>query len=354
MKPIWAVVLAGGVGARFWPLSTPQRPKQLLPLVNDAPLLVNTLERLLPLVPRNRTIILTAETLVSAVHAAARAHNLDLAAENIVPEPRSVGTLAPLVWAAAEIVKRSGADAVMASMYSDWAIEDPAEFRRTIAHAADAATKNDALITVGIAPTRPDPGLGYLVPGANAGNGLFRVDQVIEKPDRARAAQLIAEGYLWNSGILVCRPAVLLAEAQRHAPNILRSLEDASHDIAQFFLTVAPGTFEGEVLTKSDRLLVLPGRFGWDDVGTWASVTRIRDVDEAGNSISGTVHLHDASGNVVHADGNAVIMFGVSDLIVVTRNGLTFVAAMARTDDLKSLLNTLPASLRELAEGAGT
>jgi mannose-1-phosphate guanylyltransferase len=343
----WVVVLAGGVGSRFWPLSTPSRPKQLLPLVDDAPLLVNTLDRLAPLVPASRTLILTSAALAAPVSAAAPS----IPRENVVAEPRPAGTAAALAFAAETIRRRAGDDAVMLCVHADWAIGDPDKFRATLAEAADVAERARGLVTVGIVPTRADPGFGYIEPGELAGvDSARRVARFVEKPTRDRAAQMLLQGYLWNSGIFVWRVGDFLAEARAHAIEIAGALALAERDDAPtvdaFFAAVAsPVSVDVGVLERSARVLVVPGDFGWDDVGTWAALHRVRAADEAGNVVSGEAHVEASTGNVVHAEGNAVVLYGVSDLVVVTRDGLTLVTTRERSADLKSLVEALPPAI---------
>lgn len=338
------MILAGGVGSRFWPLSTPRRPKQLLPLVDDAPLLVNTVRRLTPLVPVERTLVITNASLAGAVRAAMP----ELRAENVIAEPRAAGTAPALAWAALEIAKRASANDVMICVHADWAIGDADGFRATLAAAADAAERHRALVTVGVVPSRPDPGLGYIQPG-DAVDGARRVTRFIEKPDRATAARMVREGYLWNSGIFVWRVADFLEEIRAHAAEVRDGLDgSAARDIDAFFAAVRPISVDHAVMERSARVLVLPGEFGWDDVGTWAALHRVRAHDAHGNAVAGDVHAVDANDNVVHADAGSVVMYGVSDLVVVTRAGLTLVTTRDRAADLKTLLDRLPARVREV------
>jgi mannose-1-phosphate guanylyltransferase len=343
----WAVVLAGGVGSRFWPLSTPQRPKQLLPLVDAAPLLENTLRRLAPMVPAERTLILTNAGLTGPIAELAP----ELPRENLIAEPKPAGTAAALAWAAAEIARRDGPEAVMVCVHADWSIGDEEGFRRTLERAARAAEQHRALVTVGIVPSRPDPGFGYIQPGAPVGadadgSGPRRVARFVEKPDRATAERMVADGYLWNSGIFVWRVGDFLEELGRLTPEVAPALDGAGGDIGRFFATVRSISVDVGVLERSSRVLVLPGDFGWDDVGTWAALRRVRPADATGNATSGAVHALQASGNVVHAEGNAVVLYGVSDLVVVTRDGLTLVTTVDRSADLKTLIDTLPPAFR--------
>ena len=344
----WAVILAGGVGSRFWPLSTPKRPKQLLPLITDAPLLADTVARLRELVPAERTLVVTNASLAAAV----RALLPQLPAENVIAEPRAAGTAPALAWAAATIARRGRADDVMLCVHADWAIGNDAEFRSTLSRAANVAEREHSLVTVGIVPTRPDPGFGYIEQGERIGgrddDGARRVVRFTEKPNREMASRMVADGLLWNSGIFVWRASDFLAEVRTHSPEVGPSLPLAeSGDLAGFFSSVRPISVDEGVLERSSHVLVIPGDFGWDDVGTWAALHRVRRHDDAGNATFGDVHSLHATNNVVHADAGSVVLYGVDDLVVVTRDGLTLVTTKERATELKLLLDALPARVRD-------
>ena len=342
----WVVILAGGVGSRFWPLSTPERPKQLLPLVNDKPLLINTLARLAEIAPPDRTLILTNASLVPAISAAVP----EIPKDNIIAEPKPAGTAAALTWAAREIESRSGSDATMICVHADWAIADDAGFRQALVAAERVALEESALVTVGIVPTRADPGFGYIQPGNPSDSGAREVVRFVEKPERARAEWMLHEGYLWNSGIFAWRVGDFLAEVRELTPEVATALrEKADQGLAAFFDSVQPISVDNGVLERSKKVRVVPGEFGWDDVGTWAALRRVKPEDETGNVVSGTVFARESSGNVVHAEGNAVVLYGVSDLVVVTRGGLTLVTTADKSADLKTLIDSLPPDLRGLA-----
>jgi mannose-1-phosphate guanylyltransferase len=338
----WAVILAGGVGSRFWPLSTPERPKQLLPLVNDEPLLLNALRRLNEIVPPERTLVLTNASLTDAVAALVPA----LPRENIIAEPKPAGTAAALAWAAREIELRDGPDAAMLCVHADWSIGDDAGFRNTLLAAEQVAREEDALVTVGVVPTRPDPGFGYIEPGDGPEGKSRAVTRFVEKPDRQRAESMMHAGYLWNSGIFVWTVGTFLDEVRTHTPEVSTALANAD-GLEAFFNAVKPVSVDVGVLERSRKVRVLSGNFGWDDVGTWGALRRIKPEDAAGNVTSGKVHALDAKGNVVHAEGNAVVLYGVSDLVVVTRDGLTLVTTTDKSADLKSLIESLPPELIE-------
>ncbi|HVF39062.1 MAG TPA: sugar phosphate nucleotidyltransferase [Gemmatimonadaceae bacterium] len=342
----WVVVLAGGVGSRFWPLSTPTRPKQLLPLVNSEPLLLNTLRRLEPIAGIERTLVLTNASLASAIMDVVPS----LPPENIVAEPRPAGTAAALTWAASEIARRGGDDATMICVHADWAIADDDGFRETLLHAERVAITESALVTVGIVPTRPDPGFGYIQPGEEVESGAKVVTRFVEKPDRARAEWMLHEGYLWNSGIFVWQATDFLKEVRSVTPEVagvLGAEQNDRPDLDTFFASVGVISVDVGVLERSKRVLVVPGDFGWDDVGTWAALRRVRPEDESGNVVSGSVHTKDATGNVVHADDGRVVLYGVSDLVVVSRGGVTLVTTTDMAADLKQLVDSLPPELRE-------
>ena len=343
--PVFAVVLAGGIGSRFWPLSTPERPKQLLPLISEEPMLRETIGRLVPLVGLPRILVLTSERLRDPILAAVP----DLRPDQLLLEPRPAGTAAALTWAAAEVRRRGGPEARMVCVHADWAIGDAERFRATLAAAAEAAAEGRSLATVGIVPTRPDPGFGYIQPGESVAPGVRRVARFVEKPDIPRAERMVADGYLWNSGIFAWRAADLLAEVAAVTPELSAALAVADQGPAAFFGAVTGSvSIDVGVLERSAHVIVLAGDFGWDDVGTWAALQRVRRHDDAGNASFGRVVTKAAARNVVHAEGSAVVLYGVSDLVVVVRDGVTLVTTVDRAHDLKTLVDELPPDLKEL------
>jgi mannose-1-phosphate guanylyltransferase len=341
--PLWGVILAGGSGTRFWPLSTPSTPKQFLPLATAQPLLVDSVERLRPLIPIERILILTGAALAEGTLALIP----DLPPENLVAEPRPAGTAAALAFAARLIEARSPG-AVMCCVHADWSVAEPVGFRATLAAAAAAAPALQALVTVGIVASRPDPGFGYIVGGEDIGHGARRVARFIEKPSRDRAAELIAEGALWNSGIFVWEAQRFVQAVQAHTPELASALRAPVDDLAGFFAAVdTPISVDVGVMERADTVAVLPGDFGWDDIGTWSALRRVRTLDATGNAVHGQVHALAAHGNVVHAEAGRVILYGVDDLVVVRAGDVTLVTTLDRAADLKDLLVTLPPTLRD-------
>lgn len=338
----WAVVLAGGVGSRFWPLSTPERPKQLLPLITDKPLLVETIERLGPIVDPAYTLVLTSGNLVEPIKRLLPA----IPGENIIAEPRPAGTAAALTWAALNIERRAGGDATMISVHADWFIGDDAKFREVLLQAEEVAQRTHTLVTVGIVPTRPDQGFGYILAAAPDKHGVSPVKRFVEKPGRALAEKLRSEGYLWNSGIFVWGVGDFLEQVRQHTPELARALAlDPDAEAPEFFASVAKAvSVDVGVLERSKSVTVVPGDFGWDDMGTWAALGRVRDKDEFGNVTTGSVHMLDCTDNVVQTDSGTVVIYGVDNLVVVVHDGLTLVTTREKAADLKRLVESLPVS----------
>jgi mannose-1-phosphate guanylyltransferase len=235
----------------------------------------------------------------------------------------------------------------MISVHADWAIGDDPGFRAALDRAATLAERENALVTVGVVPSRPDTGFGYIRPGVSIGHGAFRVDRFVEKPDRETAMRMIEDGALWNSGIFAWRVGDFLAAVRALTPELAPALEAANGSAERFFAAATPVTVDVGVLERSSKVVVIPGSFEWDDVGTWASLARVRRRDEYGNAASGSVALVNAEDNVVHAEGTDVVLYGVKDLVVVVRDGLTLVTTKESSADLKTLIANLPAHIRD-------
>jgi mannose-1-phosphate guanylyltransferase len=344
-----AVVLAGGIGSRFWPLSSISRPKPLLALVHERPLIADTVERLRPIIPPERVLVVTSADIADALHQAIP----DVPAANMLVEPHPMGTAAALAWGAQEVARRAGPDTVFCTVHADLAIGLPEEFRRAVRRAAAIAVQRDALVVLGARPTRPETGFGYLLPGApvdgsagTAQNGACRVVRFVEKPGATLAESLIAEGALWNTGTFLWRARVVLDEMAR-VPEIAPGLPAlAAGDLPGFAGAVQHVSLDRGLLERSERLVVAPGDFVWDDVGTWASLRRARALDDQGNGAVGPAHFSESSGNLVHAEGGPVVLHGVDSLVVVSLRGYTFITTLERAADLGALQRDLPTDFR--------
>ena len=342
--PTWVVILAGGIGSRFWPLSTPERPKQFLPLLGEQPMLRDTVDRLLSVAPASRMLVLTNAELATGVAQIVP----ELPVDHILAEPRPAGTTAALAWAASRIARLGGRDAVMISVHADWAIGDVPRFQDALRLAASEAARTQGLVTVGIVPTHPDTGLGYIEPGDATTGAARRVARFVEKPRQAAAEALVAGGALLNSGIFAWPVGVFLDEVRAWCPAVSEPLDRAGDDPVAFFTSVEdPVAVDVAVLERSAKVYVLAGSFGWSDVGTWSALRGVRARDADGNVTHGRVHLRDSADNVVHAAGADVVLYGVRGLVVVECAGIVLVTTEESARNLKPLLESLPSELRE-------
>jgi mannose-1-phosphate guanylyltransferase len=337
----WAVILAGGAGTRFWPLSTAERPKQLLPLAGDRPLLAQAVRRLDGLVPPSRVLILTGPFLVERVTELVP----EVPAAQVLAEPRAASTAPALVWGANWIAKRDPG-AQMLSLHADWAVGDEAAFRVAAERALQTARDHDVLVTVGVKPTRAETAYGYIVPGAVLGRGsrhARRVQRFVEKPTATRAAQLRRRRALWNTGLFAWDVERFLTEARAHARELRGGWPAlASGDAAAFFAAVNPAAVDIAVLERTKRLAVVEGTFRWDDIGSWDALFRIRSPDSHGNIAVGNVTIGaDVRRCVLWSEDEHLAVSGITDLIVVRANGHTLVMPTGRADRLKALVQQL-------------
>jgi mannose-1-phosphate guanylyltransferase len=333
----WAAILAGGSGTRFWPLSTAERPKQLLPLAGDRPLLAQSVARLQGLVPPERIIILTGPFLVDRVAATVP----EVPRANIFAEPRAASTAPALAWAAHWIAKHDPGGQML-SLHADWAVGDDRAFRAAATHALHVAAEHDVLVTVGVKPSRSETAYGYIVPGKPVGSGR-RVQRFVEKPSAARAALLRRRGALWNTGLFAWGAARFLGEAGAYARELTAGWAALSAgDTARFFAAVTPVAVDVAVLERTKRLAVVAGTFPWDDIGSWDALLRIRKTDPRGNVTVGNVTLSDdVRRSVIWSESEHLAVVGVQDTVVVRANGHTLVMPTGQAERLKAFVQDL-------------
>lgn len=351
---MWAVVLAGGIGSRFWPLSGPRRPKQLLRLVGDAPMIAECIDRLAPLIPPERVLVVTSADIEAPIRSAIPG----VPPMNVLVEPRPLGTAAAIALAADVVMRRAGPDTVVCSMPADIAAAFPEGFRDTIRVTGALVAREDAIGAIGARPVRSDVGFGYLVPGEPlsadhpvAIGGPGWVKRFVEKPTQDTAQELIADGAWWHTGVALWRPRVMLDALHARTPEVADALGFLTgQQMERFFGEVRSVSIERGLFERRVPLLLVPGDFGWDDVGTWASLRRARDLDDQGNGARGDVHFVDASGNIVHAEHGDVVVYGLDNLLVVTVDGITLVTSVDRASDLRPLLDRLPPDVRMLRD----
>lgn len=334
-------MLAGGIGSRFWPVSTEARPKQLLALATERSLIEDAIERARLLAPDERIRILAGRHLVEPFRSVLH----DLPESSYWVEPEARGTAPVLAWAASKLAEIDP-DAVMVSLHADHLINPPEAFLETVDTAVAVAVRDELLLTIGAVPDRIDTGYGHIEPGEelpSAGAArAFRVGRFHEKPDAATAERYVNAGHLWNTGVFVWKAATLLKEIERHAPDLHASLALLEQGDEAFFHAVEPGVIDKVVMERSDRVAAVAATFAWDDVGSWEALARTRPHDEEGNVLLGSSHAVDARGNIVFADdGGSVVLFGAEDLIVVRSGDTTMVMPRSRASEMKSFLQQM-------------
>ncbi len=358
---MYVVIPAGGSGTRLWPLSRAANPKFLHPLTGDGRTLIQaTIDRLAALAPPERTFVVTG-----GAHVASIARQIpDLPEANILVEPSQRDSAAAIGLAAAIIARRDPA-AIMGSFHADHLVRDEELFRETVRLATRAA-RDGLLMTIGIAPTAPETGYGYIQQGAPLGAAGYRVRQFEEKPSRERAAAWLAEGgYLWNSGMFVWRCAAFLDELARQQPALHAGLTAVAADwdtpegeetLARVWPTLPKVAIDVAVLegaAAAGRVGTIPGHFGWNDVGDWDTLATVLAQATDENVVLGgdrSRHLAVDTHNSLIAPGSERIIatVGVRDLIVVDTPDAVLVCARDRAQDVKQLVETLKAQERAL------
>jgi mannose-1-phosphate guanylyltransferase len=345
-----AVVLAGGGGTRLWPASRKTRPKQLLPLAAGETLLGATVRRLAPVVDPTRVVVVTAKEHASAVQTACA-----LPAAQVLAEPCGRNTAAA-VGLAAVYLDASDPNAVLGVMPADHHVREEAGFRAALERAFVLAEAEDAIVTLGVKPTRPETGFGYLELDAAASLlEPHRVLRFVEKPDRARAEHFLSSGrFLWNSGTFFFRASRILREIERHLPTTYRALaqigqalrtrgpEAAKALTASLYPTLESVSIDHGVMEKTTDLWTLAFDAGWSDVGAWSSLAELLPADEHGNVTSGLLVAHDAQRNVVSCDaGTLVALVGVTDLVVVQSGNAVLVIPRERAQEVREIVRQL-------------
>ena len=357
-----AVIMAGGAGERFWPLSRCTRPKQLLDLTDSGScLLAEAVGRIAPLVAPERIFIVTGRHLQDAIRQA----SLGIASENVIAEPCKRNTAGCLVYAAAAILSRLPSDPSRISMgvvTADHQISPADRFQETVRVAFEAAEDEDALVTIGIRPTRAETGYGHIeipaaLPETQAEGAAHPVCEVLsfrEKPDIDTARRFLATGrFLWNSGMFFWRLSTFLTEMQHAAPEFAGAARDIQAALRASDQEAADCVFAGlpdisidyALMERARSVLVVPGTFAWDDIGAWDALDRTFPHDEHGNIAVGDPILVDSENCIVYnasgAAGTAVAVVGMADTVVVTTEDAVAVVAKDRAQDVKAAVTEL-------------
>jgi len=350
------VILAGGYGERFWPLSRRKRPKQLLPIVGSQSLLESTIARIRPDFPPERIWVVTGGEIAPVV----REMISHLPEGNILAEPRGNNTCLAIGWAAVELAARD-ADATMVVLSADHAIEPAAALRQILREGVRLVKNGDVLITIGITPTRAETAYGYIELGANfataEGINSYQVEKFREKPDRTTAQDYYFDRrHLWNAGIFVWTTRAILAALDEHAPHVAKPLRlyqkaiGSARQVAaleQLYTTAECVSIDVSVLEQAGNVIVIKADLAWDDVGSWLALGRLEKADADNNLLVGpTVTLDTFDTTVYNDTQDLVCAFGVSDLIVVRTGRALLVAHKSRMDEMKALMEKLKADER--------
>jgi mannose-1-phosphate guanylyltransferase len=346
----YAVIMAGGKGERFWPLSTARRPKQLLDLAGGKPLILQSVDRLAGLVPPERILIVTNESLVEPIRALLGQGS----PVGVLGEPVGRDTAAAIAAGAAWI-RRRDPEAVFCVLTADHVIGDLPAFREVLSRGLDLCARHDVLMTIGIAPTEPSSAYGYIEAGdlwQKSGDvEFFRVRRFVEKPDVETARGYLATGrYVWNSGMFVWSVRTIHKAFAEFRPALAEKIEawSACANEAEFqaalerdFPALEKISIDYAVMEQARNLVVCKGTFAWDDVGSWPALESHLPKDGQGNAMKGDVEALDSARNIVVSDGRLTALVGVDDLVVVQAAGVTLVCSKARSQDIKALLAKL-------------
>jgi mannose-1-phosphate guanylyltransferase len=350
MADVYAVVMAGGRGERFWPLSTDELTKPFIPLLGPKSLIQETVDRLHPLIPEERVLIS-----IGKIHeAVARAQLPMIPPDNFIIEPVGRDTSACLGYCALHLEKRNP-DSILLAVPADHFVRDPEAYRRTLAKGIENLIGTNGII-FGITPKRPETGYGYIQAEKPSDSSVaWPVTRFVEKPDAVEAAEYFRSGtYFWNSGIFLWQNRLLLELFRLHMPQTYQSLCELRHllrmnsaeeKILEIFSSIERISIDFGIMEKAGGFRLIPAEFHWDDVGSWAALTRVLPADECNNILQGSHAAVDANGCIVYSDAGLVAVFGTSDLVVVQAKGKVLVCSKDRASDLKRLVRVLDQSL---------
>ena len=341
-----ALIMAGGKGTRFWPLSTEEKPKQFLNLIGEETMIQMTVNRIKPIIPIERVFVCTGEMYVDLV----KEQLPELPEQNIIVEPEGRNT-APCIALSAFVIKKYYKDTNMIVLPSDHLISDEDEFRNVIKNADEFVKENKkAIITLGMEPTRPETGYGYIRYSKDEkeinNHKIIKVDAFVEKPNKEKAESYIKEGnYLWNGGMFLWSADNILNQIEKYSNDTYEALKDieivANEEIQELinnnYHKTEAISIDYAVMEKSDSIYVVPSRFGWDDVGSWEALDRYREKDDKGNVLVGNAKVVDSHGNLVISSSHDIVVEGLKDIYVIENDGKILVGHKSNVANVKEL-----------------
>ena len=337
MQENYVVIMAGGSGTRLWPKSRIKKPKQLYALINSDSMIKNTVDRLLSIVSKDNIYIATNVAQAKEIR-----NELPKLKNNLIIEPYIRNT-APCIGLAAVMLKEK--DAPVAFLPSDHYIGRPKEFQKTLKKAFEFA-KKDYLVLIGIKPTDPDTGLGYINSGEELERGIYKVQKFTEKPDLKTAKKMLASGkYFWNGGMFIAKPSVILDLFKQHAPEIYKHLEKISHNPALLekeYEKIENISFDYAIAEKADKVAVVPGDFSWSDIGNWGKLLEILTEKNKDNVVIGCEHYGvETSGCLIHGTERLVATVGLKDIIVVDTPDVVLVCNRDKAQQVKKIVEKI-------------
>ena len=337
---ICALIMAGGKGTRFWPLSTEEKPKQFLKLVGDKTMIQMTVDRILPIIPIDRIFVCTGDKYINLV----KEQLPDLPEKNIIVEPEGRNT-APCIALSSIIIERYYKNSTMVVLPSDHLIKNESEFRNIIKRGAEFLDRtDDGIITLGMKPDRPEIGYGYINYGDNVESGVKIVNKFVEKPNLELAQQYLEEGtYLWNGGMFLWKTGYILNEIKKYIPSTYEALHniidvrevELQDYINNNYNKTEAISIDYAVLEKSEKIFVIPSEIGWDDIGTWKSVERYREKDINNNIISNGVKVIESQSNMVVNNEKNIVMLGVEDILAIETEDTIYIVNKGYMDNLR-------------------
>ena len=351
MSQTFAVVMAGGVGTRFWPRSRTNSPKQFLEILGQGTMIENTLDRLKPLVDQKDVFVVTNRVQEEML----RALVPWVPSQNILSEPLGRNTAA-CIGLAALWIERINPEGVMVVSPADHVVQDHEEFLRILRLAVRVAEEKDALVTIGIKPTHPETGYGYIQNAEeeidrneHRGEGVYRVKTFAEKPNLETAEHFLKSGdFLWNSGIFIWKARVILREIEMHLPDLYEQLRDVSktmgtpvyeQTLEHAYRIIRSISIDYGIMEKAGNVYVVKGDFGWSDVGSWDEVVRLTPRDAEGNSSKGRVFSFDSKNNYIDAGNKVVAVLGIEDLVVISTDDALLICKKGRSQEVKDVVD---------------